>query len=523
MPTLSILPPCDLLIVGGGINGAGIARDAAGRGLRVLLCEQDDLAQHTSSASTKLVHGGLRYLEHYEFGLVRKALQERETLLQLAPHIIRPLRFVMPHDAAQRPAWLIRAGLFFYDHLARRRLLPASASIRLDTHVAGRALKPAFKRAFVYSDGWVDDARLVVLNALDAFEHGARILTQTRCSFAERVDDHWLITLRQRDGSSAQLSARALVNAAGPWAGEFAQLATPNPSRGGLRLIKGSHIVVPKLFEHPFAYLFQNPDQRIIFAIPFQGDFTLIGTTDVDYRGDPATVAIDADEERYLCDMASRYFARPVAPSDVIWRYSGVRPLLDGETGDASTVSRDYRLQCDASPGVAPLLHVWGGKITTYRRLADEALALLQPLLNVAAPAWTATKPLPGGDFDVLGTLSAVPDFSAFLARFQLRYPWLPDSLAERYCRLYGRRAERLIGEAKSMSQLGSELVPGLYEAEAVYLLDNEWATCSADILWRRTKLGLHCLQGDVERLDAWLTLTSEHRISASCEHGDGG
>ncbi|AOY01726.1 glycerol-3-phosphate dehydrogenase [Jeongeupia sp. USM3] len=537
MPSVPVLPPCDLLVVGGGINGAGIARDAAGRGLRVVLCEQDDLAQHTSSASTKLIHGGLRYLEHREFGLVRKALQERELLLRLAPHIIRPLRFVVPHDAAQRPAWLIRAGLFLYDHLARRRLLPASGAIRLAGHPAGAVLKPGFRRAFVYSDGWVDDARLVVLNALDAFEHGARIMTRTRCCDLERGPDGWLATLQLAGGGQARLHARVLVNATGPWAAGFARLAaapsvvgprlaaaplvagsrlaaTPSaiglrlattaPEAGGLRLVKGSHIVVRRLFDHPYAYLFQNPDGRIVFAMPFQRDFTLIGTTDVDYDGDPALVAIDGDEERYLCEMASRYFARPVTPDDIVWRFSGVRALLDdGEA--AAALSRDYRLAYDAGPGRAPLLNVWGGKITTYRRLAEEALAMLLPRFDNAGPAWTATRPLPGGDLGLPAVLADVPDFEAFLECFRQRHRWLPDALSERYCRLYGSRADRMIGAARSMAALGRELVPGLYEAEARYLVEHEWAASADDILWRRTKLGLHCLRGDAERLDAWL------------------
>ncbi|MBM3116217.1 glycerol-3-phosphate dehydrogenase [Jeongeupia naejangsanensis] len=499
----SIPERCDLLIVGGGINGAGIARDAAGRGLSVVLCEQDDLAGHTSSASTKLIHGGLRYLEYREFGLVRKALQERETLLRMAPHIIWPLRFIMPHDAHQRPAWLIRTGLFLYDHLANRRLLQASLSISLTEHVAGGALKPALCRGFEYSDGWVDDARLVVLNALDAYELGAVILPRTRCSAIAPAGDRWSATLRTAEGGSARVDAAAIVNAAGPWAAELARLAAPDAERATLRLIKGSHIVVPRLFDHPYAYLFQNPDKRIIFAIPFQREFTLIGTTDVDFTGDPARVAISDDEERYLCEMASRYFARPVTPAQIVWRYSGVRPLLDDEVGTAAAVTRDYRLQL--SPDGPPLLHVWGGKITTYRRLAEDAVTQLLSRLGRAGPAWTAARPLPGGDFDIPGVLSVAPDFDAFLARFRGRHPWIPDALSERYCRLYGSRAERLIGDAVVMAQLGTELVPGLYEAEARYLIDNEWARSSEDLLWRRTKLGLHCLQGDVQRLDAWL------------------
>ena len=387
---------CDLLIVGGGINGVGIARDAVGRGLRVVLCEQHDLAQHTSSSSTKLIHGGLRYLEYYEFSLVRKALQEREVLLRTAPHIMWPLRFVMPHDASQRPAWMIRAGLFLYDYLAKRNFLPGSTSIGLKQHAAGAPLKGDYRRGFVYSDGWVDDARLVVLNAMDARERGAQILTRTKCTEVKRDGDLWRATLQSQSGTEYKVNARAMVNAAGPWTAEFAQAAQNGKNQYGLRLIKGSHIIVPRLFDHPYAYIFQNPDKRIIFAIPYENDFTLIGTTDLEYAGDPGQVSIDGEEVAYLCEMANRYFTRQISSKDVVWSYSGVRPLLDDSASTASAITRDYLLEYDGNG--APLLNIWGGKITTYRKLAEEAMSLLSPGLKLNAATWTANEPLPGGD-----------------------------------------------------------------------------------------------------------------------------
>ncbi|MHA7151596.1 glycerol-3-phosphate dehydrogenase, partial [Burkholderia pseudomallei] len=387
----------DLLVVGGGINGAGIARDAAGRGLSVLLCEQDDLASHTSSSSTKLIHGGLRYLEYKEFGLVRKALQERETLLRAAPHIMWPLRFVMPHMPNLRPAWLIRIGLFLYDHLAKRELLPGSRGIDMRRHPAGAPLVDSIKRGFVYSDGWVDDARLVVLNALDAQERGARILTRTKLVSAERRDGQWHARLQRADGSTLDVRARAIANAAGPWVGEVLHGALGRGAQHSVRLVKGSHIITPRLFDHDHAYIFQNPDKRIIFAIPYERDFTLIGTTDVEYRDDPSRVAIDRDETRYLCESINRYFKRKISPADVCWTYSGVRPLLEDENADnPSAVTRDYRLELDDGEG-APLLSVFGGKITTFRKLAEEATDMLGGALGAARGAWTAGVPLPGG------------------------------------------------------------------------------------------------------------------------------
>lgn len=484
---------CDVLVVGGGINGAGIARDLAGRGLKVLLAEQHDLAAHTSSASTKLVHGGLRYLEYYEFGLVRKALQEREVLLKSAPHIMWPLRFVMPHDPGMRPAWMIRAGLFLYDHLARREMLAGSTGVDLRHSPLGAPLKPAFTRGFVYSDGWVDDARLVVLCALDAKERGADIRTRTRCSAAERGEQAWIATLegQGRHAGRTTVRARALVNAAGPWAERFLRQEA-RPAHGEalatrhLRLVKGSHIVVPRCFEHDHAYIFQNPDKRIIFAIPYEADFTLIGTTDVEHAGDPADAKIDRDEVAYLCEQASRYFAQPVRREDVRWSYSGVRPLLD-DGADAAAVTRDYALESRRDG--APLLSVWGGKITTFRKLAEEAADEVCTLLGERRAAWTDGAVLPGGDLGM--------DFEAF-AR----------TVPRRLARAYGTRAHRVLQRG-----LGAEVAPGLHEGELHYLCDEEWATTADDVLWRRSKLGLHCDAAARARVAAWM---GEH-VEAAC------
>ncbi|MDN7634410.1 glycerol-3-phosphate dehydrogenase [Burkholderia cepacia] len=491
----------DLLVVGGGINGAGIARDAAGRGLSVLLCEQDDLASHTSSCSTKLIHGGLRYLEYNEFGLVRKALQERETLLRAAPHIMGPLRFVMPHMPNLRPAWLIRLGLFLYDHLAKRELLPGSRGIDMRRHAAGAPLIDSIKRGFVYSDGWVDDARLVVLNALDAKERGAEILTRTKLVSAERRGDEWEARLQNADGSIRVVHARAIANAAGPWVGELLHGALGRGAHHSVRLVKGSHIVTRRLFDHDHAYIFQNPDKRIIFAIPYEHDFTLIGTTDVEYTSDPAKVAIDRDETQYLCDSINRYFKRKISPADVHWTYSGVRPLLEDENAaNASAVTRDYRLEMDEGAG-APLLSVFGGKITTFRKLAEEAGDMLSRALGRDAKTWTAGVALPGGDI-------ANAKFDVFAAAFAKRHPWLPAALARRYARAYGTRAERVIDDAKSLADLGTEIAPGIHDAELRYLRDTEWATCAQDVLWRRSKLGLHVAPGTLDAVtaavDAW-------------------
>ena len=497
---------CDVLVVGGGINGAGIARDLAGRGWKVVLAEQDDLASHTSSSSTKLIHGGLRYLEYYEFSLVRKALQEREVLLRSAPHIMWPLRFVMPHDPSMRPAWLIRLGLIFYDHLARREVLPGSQGIDLRGHPVGAPLKPAFTRGFVYSDGWVDDARLVVLNAIDARTHGAQLFTRTRCTSAQRGPQGWQATLQPAEGAPIGVQARALVNAAGPWAEAFLR-GTARPQRGealatkSLRLVKGSHIVVPRRFEHDHAYIFQNPDKRIIFAIPYEREFTLIGTTDVEHRGAIGTARIDESEIAYLCEQASRYFERRVTPGDVVWTYSGVRPLLDDESGDPSAVTRDYSLELDTTQ--APLLSVWGGKITTFRKLAEEAADLLAAPLGTTRGTWTSGASLPGGDLSAWIGAAQRPDtdFERFVQAVQRKHPSLPAALARRLARGYGSRIDLLLG---ADAVLGAEVAPGLFEAELNYLHAHEWARRADDVLWRRSKLGLHYDAAQRAAVAAW-------------------
>ena len=488
-------PSYDLLVVGGGINGVGIARDAAGRGLKVLLCEQDDLAAHTSSASTKLIHGGLRYLEEFRFSLVRKALQEREVLLGAAPHIMRPLRFIMPHAAHLRPAWMIRAGLFLYDHLAARARLAGSASVDLRTHIAGEPLKEGYRRGFVYSDAQTDDARLVVLNALDAQARGATILTRTRCERLTPRGAGWNATLRC-GREPRVINARAAVNATGPWVSRFVAEATPVRAAHQVRLVKGSHIVVPRLFAHRFAYIFQNEDRRIVFAIPYEHDFTLLGTTDLDYRADPAAVAIDAGEVSYLCTLANRYFRQQIAPANVVWSYSGVRPLLGDESTDPTRVTRDYALELDQQP--APLLSVFGGKITTYRRLAEDAVNRLAARLGARAGPWTAGAKLPGGDLPE-GSLAV------FLRTVERRYPWLPARMRQRCAHAYGTRLERVLGTASALADLGRELLPHLYEREVEYLCREEFARTTQDILWRRTKLGLQLLNVDLSPLERWL------------------
>ena len=504
---------CDVLIVGGGINGCGIARDLSGRDLSVVLCERDDLAQHTSSASTKLIHGGIRYLEYYEFGLVRKALGEREGFFRSAPHITRPMRFVMPHDPSMRPAWMLRAGLFLYDHLAKREWLPGSGAINLRSHITGQPLKLGYRRAFVYSDGWVDDARLVVLNALDAHRLGAEILTRHSCVDARREGGAWHVTLATPSGARRVVRARALVNAAGPWASQF--LSEHAQAKGGraLRLVKGSHIIVPKLFEHDFTYIFQSVDKRVIFAIPYEGDFTLIGTTDIEHGGTLSAVRIQPEEVSYLCEQASRYFIRPVRPDDVVWSYSGVRPLLADDADSAAAVTRDYQLELDNSQG-APLLNVWGGKITTFRKLAEEAAQLLAAPLATNGRAWTQHAYLPGGDLSAHVGVPRRPDedFDRFLSAAQRRWPWLGEALTRRLARAYGARIADLVGNANSLGELGEEVGPGLYEQELHFLRNTEWACNADDVLWRRSKLGLHYSPEERGRVQLWF---DEHRYSA--------
>ena len=489
--------PYDLLVIGGGINGAGIARDAAGRGLRVLLCEKGDLAEATSSSSTKLIHGGLRYLEYYEFRLVREALLERERLLRIAPHIIWPLRFVLPYTDGLRPRWLLRIGLFLYDHLARLRTLPGSASVALRTSPMGAPLQDRITDGFLYSDCWVEDARLVVLNAMDAQARGAEIRTRTAVERARRDGDAWAATLRGADATET-VRAKIIVNAAGPWVSKTLGGTLGIDTKAAVRLVKGSHIVTRRLYEGAQAYILQNPDGRIVFAIPYEHDFTLIGTTDVPHDGEPGPVCISAEETAYLCASINRFFKTPIAPDDVVWSYAGVRPLYDDAAKHASAVTRDYVLDIHDERGALPVLSVFGGKITTYRRLAEHALEKLETYLPDLRPAWTADAPLPGGDMPNA-------DFDAHLARFRTRFGFLPEDLARRLARAYGTRAEAIVGAARGMTDLGEDFGAGLTKAEVDYLVRDEWARTSADILWRRSKLGLRLSKEDVARLDGYL------------------
>jgi len=494
----------DLMIVGGGINGTGIARDAAGRGLKVVLCEQDDLANHTSSASTKLIHGGLRYLEYYEFRLVREALIEREVLLNAAPHIIWPLRFILPHSPEQRPAWLIRLGLFLYDHLGGRKKLPGSSSLDMEVDPAAVPLKPGVTTAFSYADCWVEDARLVVLNAKDAAERGAEILTRTRCTEAKRMNGLWQVTLASNRGAPVRkITARALINAAGPWVSSFIKDRLQQQSDSSVRLVKGSHIVVTKLFDHENPYIFQNADGRIVFAIPYERDYTLIGTTDQEYRGDPSDIQIDDDEIDYLLTSVNRYLKKEVSREQIVWTYAGARPLYDDAEGSASAVTRDYVFDLDAPQDDAPLLSIFGGKLTTYRKLAEHAMEKLQPVMGFKGRPWTAGKALPGGDIEN-------GDFEAFLNHVQKKWNWLSPHLARRYARAYGARIEQLIGAANGLGELGEHLGDDLYEAEVGYLMREEWALTEEDILWRRSKLGLHVSDETAARLRAWLSRNSD-------------
>ena len=485
--------PVDLLIVGGGINGAGIARDAAGRGLSVLLVEQDDLASHTSSASTKLIHGGLRYLEYGEFRLVREALIERERLWGMAPHIIWPLRFVLPQTQSPRPVWMVRLGLFLYDHLGGRKRLPATETIALDRAAQGAGLADRRGRGFVYSDCWVEDSRLVALNARDAADRGATILTRTRLVGAQRDGGLWRATIADAGGERV-VSARVLVNAAGPWVADVLTARAGVHTTRGVRLVKGSHIVIPRLYEGDHAFMLQNPDRRIVFTIPYEGRFTLVGTTDEPWTGAPGKAAISAGETRYLLDTINRYFTRQTGEGDVAWSYAGIRPLYDDHAGNASAVTRDYVLDLDrgATGDGAPVLSVFGGKITTYRKLAEHALGELAPLLPQAGPAWTAGATLPGGDF---------ADFDTLVEGLVAERPGLPPALLRRLARAYGTDTRALLGDAATLADLGEDLGGGLTVAEVDWLYDREWARTAEDVLFRRSKLGLHVPTGTVERV----------------------
>ncbi|HEX6138625.1 MAG TPA: glycerol-3-phosphate dehydrogenase [Casimicrobiaceae bacterium] len=494
--------PYDLLVIGGGINGAGIARDAAGRGLSVLLVEKDDLAAHTSSWSTKLIHGGLRYLEHYEFRLVGEALAEREVLLRAAPHLIEPLLFVLPHEPHLRPAWMIRAGLFLYDRLGGRMTLPRSFSVDLDATRYGAGLKPRFHKGFVYADARVDDARLVVANALDARMRGADIRVRTRLAAARRDNGLWRATLVEGGGARREATARGLVNAAGPWVRDVLTELVDAPVREQVRHVKGSHIVVPRVHDQAHAYILQNADNRIVFIIPYQDRYSLIGTTDVpvEHYDHPA---ISEEETYYLLTLANTYLERPLAGSDIVWTYSGVRPLYDDGTSDPSAVTRDYVLKVDAprngaKDARAPVLSVFGGKITTYRKLAEAALAELQPYFPSMKPAWTHDATLPGGDLPN-------QDREAWLADLAARYPALPRELLRGVAHRHGTRAATVLGDARTSASLGEDFGAGLTAREVEYFREHEWAATADDILWRRTKCGLSMTPRQRERVAARL------------------
>ncbi|NND89548.1 MAG: glycerol-3-phosphate dehydrogenase [Granulosicoccus sp.] len=483
----------DVVVIGGGINGAGIARDAAGRGLTVILCEKDDLAQGTSSRSGKLVHGGLRYLEYYEFRLVRESLIEREVLLECAPHIIWPMRFVLPHSPDDRPAWLIRLGLFLYDHLGGRKRLPGTRSLDLHRDPEGAPIQDRYRTGFEYSDCWVDDSRLVVLNALDAAEKGASVMTRARCLSAKRVDDLWVVQLLSTvTGKTSEIRCRALINAGGPWVNEIIESISGSHSSRRVRLVKGSHIIVPRLWSGQQAYLVQNHDKRVIFINPYETDLALIGTTDIPYEGSPDDVTATQDEIDYLIGAVNRYFKSQLRRSDVLQSFSGVRPLFDDGAGNPSAVTRDYVLDVEVDGG-APILNVFGGKITTFRKLAEQALQRLQAFFPDMGPAWTHKAILPGGDFPNA-------DFDSFLSQVAERYVWMPRELASHYARLYGTRTDLILKSADSLEALGKCFGPLLYAAEVRYLVDREWALTAEDILFRRTKHGLHMT--DRERLE---------------------
>ena len=497
-------PVYDVVVVGGGINGVGVAVDAVGRGLSVFLCEKDDLASHTSSASSKLIHGGLRYLEHKEFRLVREALAEREILLAKAPHIIRPLRFIMPHQPHLRPAWLIRTGLFFYDHLGKREKLAGSKHITFDA--ATSPLKAEITQGFEYSDCAVDDARLVVLNAIQAREQGAHIVTQTRCTAAYRENGLWVIDLENTQGCYT-VQAKALVNAAGPWVAQFIQQNLKQKSPYGLRLIQGSHIVVPKIYAGDKAFILQNDDHRIVFAIPYLDQYTLIGTTDHEYQGDLNKVTITQPEMDYLLDVYNDHFKHQLGPQDILYTYSGVRSLCDDESDNPSAITRDYTLALSQEQD-APLLSVFGGKLTTYRKLAESALTHLQPFFPTMKKPWTEKALLPGAEnlvsveLLIQQLIQAVHDVSV--------------QLASRWAHAYGSRVWIFLNNISMLHELGQDFRHGLYAQEVDYLVNQEWAITSSDILWRRSKLGLEFTETEIQALDEYLLELHKRRAMSA-------
>lgn len=499
--------PVDVFVIGGGVNGCGVARDAAGRGYSVMLAEMNDLASGTSSKATKLIHGGLRYLEYYEFRLVRESLTEREIVWRNAPHIVHPLRFVLPYAKGLRPAWMLRMGLFIYDHLGGRKKLAPTKTVDLRVVEAGKPLKPGFSKGFEYSDCWVDDARLVVLNARDAADRGA--IVRTRCEVVSARSENGLWRVAMRDmttGAVSEARARLLANVGGPWVDKILETPLAHPKPHNVRLVQGSHIIVPKLYDHDRCYIFQNADGRIVFAIPYEGAFTLIGTTDRDYSGDPGDVAITEDETRYLCAAASEYFTREISSKDVVWAYSGVRPLYDDHASAAQEATRDYVIHDELIDG-APLLNIFGGKITTYRRLAETILDKIGERLGARGAPWTEFAPLPGGDF-------ANGDIDEFIAELRARRPFLSETLAKRLAHAYGTRVYALLREAQSMTDLGRDFGAGLTASEIDYLAAREWALNAEDILWRRTKLGLHGAAAAAADIDAYLADRSADQAS---------
>ncbi len=489
----------DIFVIGGGINGCGIARDAAGRGYSVRLAEMNDLASGTSSWSSKLIHGGLRYLEHYEFRLVRESLNEREVLLKMAPHIIWPIRFVLPHHSGMRPAWLLRMGLFLYDHIGKRKLLPGTKQVNLKTSPIGESLKPIFSKGFEYSDCWVDDARLVVLNAKDAQERGAIIETHTKVVSARREDGYWNITTKNlRSGDTAQHKARLIVNAAGPWVDKVLNETFESSRAKNVRLVQGSHIVVPKIYDHDRAYIFQNADNRIIFALPYEQDYTLIGTTDQDYQGDPADVKITDPEISYLCTAASEYFEKPVNSDDIVWSYSGVRPLFDDGATAAQEATRDYVLRTDGDSNELRVINVFGGKITTYRKLAESMLEKIEEFNGARKDSWTANSYLPGGDFEVA-------DYTKLVTELKTEFIFLEMSLAQRFIRSYGTNAWAILKGASNLKDMGQNFGGSLTEREVKYLIQHEWAESAEDVVWRRSKLGIRLSKQEILALDEWM------------------
>ena len=476
--------PVDIFIIGGGVNGTGIARDAQGRGHSVMLAEMNDLASGTSSAATKLVHGGLRYLEHYEFRLVHESLAEREVLWASAPHIIWPLRFVLPYEKNLRPAWLLRVGLFVYDHLGGRKLLPATKTLDLTEDPAGKPLKPGHKIAFEYSDGWVDDARLVVLNARDAADKGASINVQTKVISARREDGLWQIEMQDKAGKRSTVTARLLVNAGGPWVDRVIAETLGKNDAHNVRLVKGSHIVVNKLFDHDRCYFFQNADGRIFFAIPYEQDFTLIGTTDQDFSGDPSGAAISEEETDYLLAAANEYFARQITRDDIVWTYAGVRPLFDDGASAAQEATRDYVLKTEGEAGEAPLINIFGGKLTTHRRLSEQVVDRIDALIGAKGPRWTRSGTLPGGDFPPTA-------FEATLRGHMSKYPKLGQPVLRRMTRAYGTLVPAILGKGQKPGDFGTLFGGTLTQAEVDYLMDREWARTADDVLWRRSKQGL--------------------------------